>query len=142
MRDETKASLVEMLERQEGYRQYPYKCPAGYWTVGIGRNLEANGIDHNEAIMLLDSDITKCESELLRAWPEFMNLNEARQVVVLNMCFQMGVAGFMMFTSTRRHMEAQECSDASEHMLDSRWHSQTPSRCEELALIMATGELP
>lgn len=141
MEPETRDKLYSMLERHEGYRQFVYRCPAGKWTVGIGRNLEDNGIDKNEAYMLLDGDITKIEAELLRLWPAYQNLNESRQVVVFNMCFQMGVGGFMKFGSMRRHMELCEWVDASEHMLDSLWHRQTPQRCEELALIMATGEL-
>ena len=140
MEETTKAKLCEIIERHEGFRQYVYRCPAGKWTVGIGRNLEDNGIDHDEAIMLLDSDLTKIESELLREWPQYMDLNPARQCVVFSMCFQMGVAGFMQFVSMRRHMEAAEYSDAAEHMIESLWHRQTPQRCEELAVMMATGE--
>jgi lysozyme len=36
--------LKEELERDEGRRDRPYKCPAGKWTVGVGWNLEAMGL--------------------------------------------------------------------------------------------------
>jgi lysozyme len=36
--------LKEELERDEGRRDRPYKCPAGKWTVGVGWNLEARGL--------------------------------------------------------------------------------------------------
>ena len=40
--------LLEMLKRHEGEvvtngRHVAYKCPAGYWTVGVGRNVDPNG---------------------------------------------------------------------------------------------------
>ena len=42
--------LVAMLKRHEGEvvtngRHVAYKCPEGYWTLGIGRNIDPeNGI--------------------------------------------------------------------------------------------------
>ena len=35
-----KHSLEDQLILHEGLRREVYKCPAGYWTVGVGRNLE------------------------------------------------------------------------------------------------------
>ena len=40
----------EMLLRHEGLRTYPYKCSEDKLTIGIGRNLEANGISEEEAM--------------------------------------------------------------------------------------------
>ena len=33
-------SIEEQLILHEGLRLEVYKCPAGYWTIGVGRNLE------------------------------------------------------------------------------------------------------
>lgn len=27
---------LELIKRWEGFRQYPYSCPAGVWTIGYG----------------------------------------------------------------------------------------------------------
>ncbi len=40
--------LIEMLKRHEGEvvtngRHLIYKCSAGHWTIGIGRNVDVNG---------------------------------------------------------------------------------------------------
>ena len=41
-------NLIEMLKRHEGEvvtngRHLIYKCSAGHWTIGIGRNVDVNG---------------------------------------------------------------------------------------------------
>ena len=33
---------VQRLCHHEGIRLQPYRCPAGYLTIGVGRNLETN----------------------------------------------------------------------------------------------------
>ena len=37
-----------LLRRHEGFRPLPYKCTAGKWTIGYGRNLSDNGISDVE----------------------------------------------------------------------------------------------
>ena len=50
-------SLKEQLIRHEGLRLTVYDCPAGYKTIGVGRNIEQKGITESEALYLLDNDI-------------------------------------------------------------------------------------
>lgn len=33
----------ELIKEFEGFRQYPYKCPAGYWTIGYGSRYYPSG---------------------------------------------------------------------------------------------------
>ena len=39
---------IERLIVHEGLRLKPYKCPAGYLTIGVGRNVETNPITEEE----------------------------------------------------------------------------------------------
>lgn len=48
----TTERLVDQLIRHEGVRLTPYQCPAGAWTIGIGRNLESKGLSLEEALKL------------------------------------------------------------------------------------------
>lgn len=41
-------NLLEQLERDEGCILHPYKDSKGIWTLGIGRNLEAEGLNESE----------------------------------------------------------------------------------------------
>ena len=62
--------LIEMLKRHEGEvktngRHVAYKCPAGYWTLGIGRNIDpakAVSLSEEEVNFLLQNDLDRCES--------------------------------------------------------------------------------
>ena len=66
---------LALIKYFEGVRAKPYKCPAGYWTVGVGhliarsaelpdswnRELEPNEIDE-----ILKKDLIKFENGVLR----------------------------------------------------------------------------
>ena len=41
-----------------------YKCPAGRWTLGYGRNVEDRGISETTADQMLDEDILHAYLEL------------------------------------------------------------------------------
>jgi len=41
-------SLEDQLILHEGLRLEVYKCPAGYWTVGVGRNLQGKPLSKEE----------------------------------------------------------------------------------------------
>ena len=58
--------LIESLKQHEGIALKPYKCTAGKITLGCGRNLDDNGISHEEAMFMLQNDIEKCIKELDR----------------------------------------------------------------------------
>jgi lysozyme len=34
----------------------PYDCPAGYLSIGVGRNLQGNGLSHHEMLSLIHSN--------------------------------------------------------------------------------------
>ena len=40
--------LKKQLTRHEGKRAYPYRCPAGKLSIGVGRNLEDKGLSEEE----------------------------------------------------------------------------------------------
>jgi lysozyme len=48
----TRAALVRDLERDEGVVPHPYKCSAGKWSIGAGRNFEDNRFTVEEMVML------------------------------------------------------------------------------------------
>lgn len=66
---------ITLIKAFEGVRKKPYRCPAGYWTVGVGhlitrsaelpdswnRELEPNEIDE-----ILKKDLVKFENGVLR----------------------------------------------------------------------------
>jgi lysozyme len=141
LKPETRAKLKDLLIQDEGYRQFPYKCTAGKLTIGIGRNIEDRGISKDEALFLLNNDIDVCLSELRNSFTFFDALNDARKIVLINMCFNLGIPKLMQFRKMREAIEQFNFVEASKQMLDSKWAKDVGHRAERLAFIMEKGEL-
>jgi lysozyme len=91
-------------------------------------------MDH--AMDLLKADIGKAINGCLTALPWLVDVDEARRDVIYEMAFQLGVHGVLGFKQMLMHLKEGDYADAAREMLESLWHKQTPSRCEELANIM------
>jgi lysozyme len=133
-----RAKLLDQLAAHEGIRLKPYLCPAGKLTIGIGRNLEDTGITRQEAFMLASNDIARIEATLagLAFWA---GLSDARQRVLCDMAFNMGLSGLMQFRKMLAAIEAQDFERAADEMLASKFAKQLPGRAETLARMMRTG---
>lgn len=135
--------LIAMLERHEGLRLKPYRCPAGKLTIGVGRNLEDAGISREEAYFLLNNDIYRA----LAIAQEFLGrevwekLSAPRQEVLVNMAFNLGAGGLAKFKRMRQAIIAGDYEKAAREMLDSNWARQVGSRATELAQIMRTNQV-
>lgn len=125
--------LAQELLRDEGLRLKPYRCTAGRLTIGVGRNLDDRGITRCEALVLLDNDIKACWGQLAVALPWVMQAPEAVQEVLVNMCFNLGLAGLLGFRQTLDYLKAGLRMDAAEEMLRSKWAEQVGARAERLA---------
>ena len=132
--------LWEQLIQHEGLRLKPYQCSAGKLTIGIGRNIEDVGITEEDAMVLLGNDISRVVSELNRNIPAFANLNQIRQRVLVDMCFNLGISRLLKFRRMLAALEAGDYDQAAVEMMDSRWSRQVGSRAERLKTMMENGE--
>jgi lysozyme len=135
-------AMVRQLRLHEGERLKPYRCTAGKLTIGVGRNLEDRGITQAESAMLLTNDIADLERQLQAALPWVSKLDEVRQRVLLDMAFNLGMAGLLSFKRTLGAIEAGQYQQAATMMLDSKWARQVGQRAERLSRMMATGKDP
>ena len=134
--DRLKADLV----REEGLRLKPYTDTVGKLTIGVGRNLDDNGISMDEAEMLLTNDIHHVQGELRRTYPWFNLLVAARQDCLSDLAFNVGINGFAKFEATIAAIKRADYAGASRHMLASQWATQVGVRATDLAKMMETGE--
>lgn len=147
--------LIEQLMRHEGYRDKVYKCPAGKDTIGYGYNLEANpenisdrgieqlykkGITKDFAKELLMVCLTRLEHELRNKLPWLGKLNGARQAVLINMSYNLGVEGLLKFRMTLRNIEIQNWEAAELCLRASLWHKQVGKRALELEKQLVLGK--
>ena len=153
--------LMQKLIAHEGMRLDVYKDTLGINTIGIGRNLDDRGITKDEldwmdypsieyvysdgiteadAIYLAQNDVQIVEEELLRAHPCVDRLDAVRQLVLVDMAFNLGVPRLCKFKKMWAAVEAEDFPTAAKEMLDSRWANQVKSRATKLAHAMHHGE--
>ena len=128
--------ITDTLKRHEGVRQYTYRCPAGYWTIGAGRNIDeksGRGLSDDEIDYLLQNDIKLSIDELVEAFPWFEELPKQIQGVLVNMHFNLGMPTLRKFRNMLDALERKEYNRAAEEMLDSNWADQVGNRAIELA---------
>lgn len=139
------AKVIAELTRDESLKLKPYRCPAGKLTIGVGRNLEANGISLGEAEIMLRNDIEGVAIGLDKEIPWWRNLSEVRQRVLVNMAFNLGVDGLLPggknpgFPNTIKLIEAGQYLEAAQAMLASKWAKQVGPRAIRLAAMMRDG---
>ena len=126
----------EMLKRHEGLRLYVYECTAGKKTIGYGRNLEDRGITETEAEAMLDSDIEYTEERLVLSFDFYKHLDDVRKAVLIDLAFNIGMAGLKGFKKMLKALEEGDYSEAAIQLLDSRYATQVPNRAMELARLL------
>ena len=134
-RDALRSDLV----RDEGLRLTVYVCPAGFETIGVGRNLRGRGISKAEAFHLLDNDINACLDDLgTFAW--WGALNPVRQKALLNMRFQLGSGGFRAFKQMLAALERRDYVAAAAAGRDSKWYrTDSPERAQRVCAQIESG---
>lgn len=159
-----KEKLIELLVKHEGEVLHVYNCPAGFATIGVGRNLETKGLtksecdklnlgtyDRNSVIAklevrgitkdesryLLSNDIDYFTEELDKRMFGFSSLIEQAKIVLVDMAVNMGVGGLLKFSKTLSLINSGKFKEASKEMLNSTWAKQVGSRAYELSGMLA-----
>ena len=141
-------NLIAMLRRHEGEvvtngRHVAYKCPEGYWTIGIGRNIDPEngiGLSDEEVEFMLENDILRVMQELASEYPWFSDLDDVRKDAMIDIAFNLGATRLRGFRRALAAMEAGNYKDAAVEFLDSKWAKQVGGRALELSDMIATGE--
>jgi lysozyme len=135
-------SIQQQLLRDEDEVLHVYKDSLGYWTIGVGHMVDerkGGAIPKQISDMLLNYDIAEVTTQLTGRVPFFTRLDDVRRGVLVNMAFQLGIAGLLGFSHTLSLIEAGQYGPASKAMLQSLWAKQTPDRAARLSKQMETG---
>ena len=130
--------LRQALIGDEGWRPRAYRDNAGTLTIGVGRNLEDGELSADEIELMLRNDLNTSMSELDRALPWWRGMSEARQAVLVNMHFNLGLSRLLQFKMALAAMQAGDWDRAAAEMRDSRWAGQVGRRAERLIQQMRT----
>jgi lysozyme len=131
-----------MLKRHEGVRNKVYMCPAGYETIGVGRNISESGLglSEDEVEYLLKNDILRCRNELLGEYDWFENLDSVRQEAMIDLSFNLGQTKLRTFVKALGHMADGNYEEAGREFYNSRWAEQVGDRSLEVCQMIGSGE--
>ena len=135
-------AITQQLRRDEGEVLHCYQDKLGYWTIGIGVLIDkrkGGGITTAESEYLFLNRLHAKMTELDLRLPWWRTLDEARQGVLINMVYQMGIDGLLGFVNTLKMIQQGDYHGAARGMLLSKWSAQTPSRAARLSDQMREG---
>lgn len=144
--DELKARIRD----HEGCVDTVYLDTLGKATIGIGHLVQPHerqrfkegikiSVDEIEDLFLIDLNRACAGAEQLISenYRGDKRLPQVIEHVIVEMVFQLGKTGVSKFKKMWKALSDGDKKQASLEMQDSRWHSQTPVRCEALAEIVA-----
>ncbi len=146
MTDDARERLIADLLVDEGVVLHAYTDSLGYLSLGCGRLIDkrrGGGITYVEAMMLLDNDIDRTIRDLVERFSWVTGLNPVRQVVLTELCFNLGIAGLSKFKNTLAAVERGDYNAAVIGLQNSLWYRQVgKSRSTRLIQMLRTGEWP
>ena len=142
--------LYDEIAADEGKRLSPYLCSENHLTIGIGHKCVSGDpydsdadapdehlISEERCRDLFAADVINSVEGCRRLYSDWDTFPDELQHILVNMVFQMGAAGVGKFRMMKAAMEDGDFSEASLHMLESRWARQTPNRANRLSERMA-----
>jgi len=127
-------NIFDFIIKHEGLKLKPYRCPAGKLTIGVGRNIEDNGISRNEAMIMLENDIFRCIDELTTIFgSDFKTYPVKVQTALIDMIFNLGKTRFMKFHHMIKAIKNQDWDRASKEAVNSKWCKDVGNRCKDVA---------
>lgn len=142
--------LKAQLRVDEGVRRRRYPDTVGKVTIGVGHNItddpdypytEADEpLSDTQINVLLNEDVAKAIADLDQFANWWRAMEEPRQRVLANMCFNLGWPRLSGFVNTLKAMHFSDYQAAAVGMRASLWAKQVGARAERLAKIMETGE--
>lgn len=147
--------LSEQVKKSEGLRLSAYRCTSGALTIGWGHNCDASPVDGvkrvgdtitlEQAETLFERDLTNAVWQTRENLPWVLGLNPARQAVIYDMAFNMGLGdskrGLLSFNKISLPLiKKGEYALAARNMLASRWAKRVKGRAVRLTRQLETGE--
>ena len=149
--------LVAMLKHEEGFRAFGYPDTRGFWTIGYGTKLPLTGADKNcvnhANLSVSGPGLTKSQGDcLLRyrlsgyynaiwaRWAPFRQQDSSVQMALLDMSYQLGVAGLLGFKLMLSAITEKDWAKAIVEARSSRWDKETPSRVDRVVKIFKEQE--
>ena len=138
--------LKEQLKIDEGVKYEIYEDHLGYATFGIGHLItdadEEYGwpigtkVSEDRVNKVFKTDVQKFINETQKVFPDLINKPDNIQIVLINMCFNLGAPRLSKFKKFIAAINDEQWIEAAVEMMDSRWARQVGPRAERLKQIV------
>ena len=136
-------TLQDEIADDEGVKYETYHCSLGHLTGGIGHLITewdeeiyagpvGTRIPHEQINDWFTKDIAVTISDCKIIFEEFDSLPSEAQLVIANMCFQLGRPRLSKFKNFIAAVKDEDWQRAGDEMQDSRWYKQTTNRADRL----------
>jgi lysozyme len=134
--------LIKELIFDEGYKTETYEDHLGFLTLGVGHLVLETDPEFKQPVGTpvseerirdcLNKDIDTVCNELDRNLHWWRGLNDNKQRVMVNMCFNLGYPRLSKFKNFLAAMQKNDFETAAVEMMDSKWANQVGKRAERL----------
>ena len=141
-----KDRLREELADDEGCKLEIYLDHLGLPTFGIGHLVREDDPEHGQAVgtpvsdervrQVFSLDIAVTLEDCKRLYDDFDDLPEEAQLVIANMCFNLGYPRLSKFKGMKAGVDAKDWNRAADEMVDSRWYDQVTNSAKRLVARM------
>lgn len=138
--------LQEQLKIDEGVKYEIYNDHLGYATFGIGHLITDKDPEYGKPIgtkiteervnEVFQTDVELYISETKSVFPGLENKPEKIQLVLVNMCFNLGAPRLSKFKKFIAAIDQEQWMEASLEMMDSQWAKQVGPRATRLKEIV------
>lgn len=127
--------FADKIAEEEGFRSKPYICTEGKLTLGYGFNLDVIEMPEMVAKLWLKILIKERYKAMLN-YDWFLNMPVEKSIAVIDMTYQMGIEGVLLFRNMIDKIEQHRWHEAATELLDSKYARQTPERANRNAEIL------
>jgi len=133
------APIKKQIADDEGCRLYVYPDSMQKLTVGIGHLVrKEDGLAYGDSIpqvlcdQFFEQDFENAVDECERHLPKFKEYPEPIRGVLINMAFNLGIAGLLHFRKFIAALNRADYLEAANQMQLSDWYSQVGKRSRRL----------
>lgn len=134
---ESRASLElygPYISQNEGFRNMPYQCTEGEWTVGVGHRLRTHEAvkvyTNREIVELFDRDLASAVDDARVLMPNFDAQPLSVRRVLVDMAFQLGRPGLKKFQGFLHKVQHRRYGGAQDELRYSTYYHQCTARAD------------
>lgn len=157
-------TIRKYITFNEGKKNKVYLDTKGIPTIGVGFNLQRGdapakittlGLSYNDVLSgkqlltddqidtLLDADILEAiNNTAKKLFPDFDNIDPDRQVILVDLSFNLGISTFSKFINTIAAVNSKNWETAANELKNSSWYNQVGNRGVRNVETMRSGKLP